>query len=506
MNASRTSALVRLCTLAAATLLVTALALSLGAVGAAAATDDDIPGTAFAVGSAVSGTVDPAADPNDVYGIHLDAGDEVRITCMPTATSSDANPKKGHLSFFAPGVPSLAGSKDFAIALYKNLWKGSYLTVYAEFEYVAPRSDTYYLRVEAAEGTFAYNLEVESTGRPPYPVADANDIPGLRQGLGSVRGVVDTRVDRNDVYAVKLLSGQPVVLSLEPTHTVDTKDRHLTGTARLSLLAPGSTSIGSYSTYNRACPEVAAFNSSSDDRDETALITYTPTSTGVYFIWIQASSVVTNFTYTLTVSGTAELPDITPPADQTFPDVDSHHPYYTAIESMADAGIIGGYLDGTFGPDNPVLRAQFAKMICGTRAIPVDESLVAPFVDLGQDDPATLYPHEYVAAAYANGITQGLTPTRYGPYEEITRAQVITMVVRAARNLRPGVLLDPPADFDCTIPDFSSTHYPQLRTAEYNGLLTGLRGFGRGWDPWARSSRGECAQILWNLMTRMVAN
>ena len=505
MNASSTSALARPCVVIATALLILALNLSFGAAVVTAAADDDIPGSAFVLGSTVGGTVDPSTDPSDVYCIHLNAGDEIRIECMPTATSSDANPKKGHLSFLAPGVPSLAGSKDFVIASYRNLWKGNFLTSYAEFEYVAPRSDTYYIRVEAAEGSFAYDLGVEYTGGPAYPTADANDIPGLPQGLGSVRGVVDTRVDRNDVYAVKLFSGQPVALSLEPTHTTDTKDYHLTGTARLSLLAPSSTSVGSYSTFSRACPEVAAFNSSSNDRDETAVITYTPTSTGVYYILIQASSVVTNFAYTLAVTGTAEVPDTAPPADQTFPDVNTGHPYFTAIEGMADAGIISGYNDGTFGPYNPVLRAQFAKMICGTLAIPVDESLVAPFSDLLPDDPATLYPHDYIAAAYLHGITQGITATDFGPYVDITRAQVITMVVRAARNLQGGVLVEPPPEFDCTIPDFSSTHHPQLRTAEYNGLLAGIQSFERGWDPWARSSRGECAQILWNLITRMAA-
>jgi len=41
-----------------------------------------------------------------------------------------------------------------------------------------------------------------------------------------------------------------------------------------------------------------------------------------------------------------------------------------------------------------------------------------------------------------------------------------------------------------------------MRIAEYNGLLTGLQGFGMGWDPWPAASRGECAQILWNVLTR----
>jgi len=45
-------------------------------------------------------------------------------------------------------------------------------------------------------------------------------------------------------------------------------------------------------------------------------------------------------------------------------------------------------------------------------------------------------------------------------------------------------------------------HGATMRTAEYNGLLEGLQGFGRAWDPWKQATRGEVAQMLWNLMTR----
>lgn len=473
-----------------------------------AATDDDVPGTSIALGDNAQGTVNPASDPNDVYGIWLDAGEEVRVKCLPTATSSNADPKEGGLWFLSPEASSLSSVDDHTIAHYANLWKGSFLTTYAEFELVVARSGTYYAWVEGTAGDFAYELDLQSTGGPSYPAADANDIPGLPQGVGAVRGVVDTRVDRNDVYAVKLFAGQQVTVTLEPTHQVgDGEDKHLTGTAWLYLLSPKSTSVSSYSTWDEVTASVGAFNSRSDDRDETAVISYAPSATAVHYIWIKASSVVTNFAYTLTVSGSAAPPDDTPPpGTPTFPDVPSTHAYFAAIEGMADAGIIGGYTDGRFGPSDPLYRAQFAKMICGTFDLSAPEGTPLPFTDLGEDDPSSLYPHQYVAAAYAAGITQGLTATSFGTYVDITRAQVITMSIRAAESLAPGTLAEPPAGFDCTVPDFSDIHYPKLRKAEYNGLLDGLTGFGESWDPWQKSSRGECAQILWSLLGKLSAD
>ena len=142
-----------------------------------------------------------------------------------------------------------------------------------------------------------------------------------------------------------------------------------------------------------------------------------------------------------------------------FSDVTTTNPYYEAIQGMAATGIIGGYGDGTFRP------------------------------------------HEYVAAAYANGITQGLTATTFGPWESISRAQVVTMVIRALQNLHPGWLLSVPGAYLNTWgTEFSPTHGPNSRIAEYNGLLAGLPLDGAANDPWAPMSRGEVAQVLWNMM------
>jgi hypothetical protein len=149
-----------------------------------------------------------------------------------------------------------------------------------------------------------------------------------------------------------------------------------------------------------------------------------------------------------------------------------------------------------------VIRQQFAKMVCGMLGITVSEGMVSPFTDMGPNDPTSLYPNDFVAAAYSRGITQGLTPTTFGPFLDISRAQVVTMVVRALKSLRPNALLAPPASFPGSLGNFSPDHAENARWAEYNGLLAGLVGFGSGWDPFQPMTRGEVAQILWNAMNK----
>ena len=75
------------------------------------------------------------------------------------------------------------------------------------------------------------------------------------------------------------------------------------------------------------------------------------------------------------------------------------------------------------------------------------------------------------------------------------------MVVRGMKTLKPGVLQTPPAGYASTLGNFDTgEHSENMRWADFNGLLTGVVGFQPGWDPWAKMSRGEVAQVLWNTM------
>ncbi len=182
-----------------------------------------------------------------------------------------------------------------------------------------------------------------------------------------------------------------------------------------------------------------------------------------------------------------------------YTDVAQTHPYAVAIADLSDRGIVAGYAGDTFRPDNPLFRAQFAKMICGAMGLVVTEATPYPFNDLGPDT-ASLYPHEYVGAAAQENIILGWADETFRPYLNVTRAAVVTMVVRAARNLHPGLLDAPPNGYLGTLGTFDPTHGPNMAWAEYNQLLEGVVGYGKGWDPWASMSRGETAQVLYNLL------
>lgn len=180
---------------------------------------------------------------------------------------------------------------------------------------------------------------------------------------------------------------------------------------------------------------------------------------------------------------------------QGFPDVEEWHPFYTPIMELADEGVVMGYANGNFGPDDNVLRAQFAKMIVRSMSLYVDETMDPPFWDLGHDDPFDLYPHEYVGVAASNHITVGTGGGRFSPWENITLAQVVTMCTRAGEQ-QYKIIPVVPANYQPPFPNFGAPHYQYARKAAYSGMFQGYYG---PWNWWQPATRGQCAFFIWRL-------
>ncbi len=186
-------------------------------------------------------------------------------------------------------------------------------------------------------------------------------------------------------------------------------------------------------------------------------------------------------------------------AQPDFTDVTPVHPFHRQVRDLASLRVIGGFDDGSVGPEKLVTRQQFAKMIVKTLALTVTGNEQPPFTDVpgGLDQTDPLYPDKYVAVCAAAGITQGTSdPTKFSPYANITRAQLITMVARSAG------LPEPPAGYTPPFGQFSADHYPWARRAMHAGLLEGLPGIGPSYDFWQRATRAEVCVLLWNLLQR----
>nr|WP_106783648.1 choice-of-anchor I family protein [Lysinibacillus timonensis] len=108
-----------------------------------------------------------------------------------------------------------------------------------------------------------------------------------------------------------------------------------------------------------------------------------------------------------------------------FKDVPTSHPYYGAISALANAGYINGFEDGTFGATQPITRNQMAIIIAKAFKLEAPANTTLPFTDV--------YPayKNQIAALFTNGITSGTSKSTFGGSSNVTRGQLAQFVVKA---------------------------------------------------------------------------
>ena len=112
------------------------------------------------------------------------------------------------------------------------------------------------------------------------------------------------------------------------------------------------------------------------------------------------------------------------PITVSFTDVAPDAWYATAVNTLASLGIVTGYGNGQFGPDDSITRAQFTTI--AMRFANLDTSGENIFTDVSEDD----WFYEFVVGAIKYGWIGGYPDGRFGPNDTITRAQVTTIVNR----------------------------------------------------------------------------
>ncbi|MCS7464859.1 S-layer homology domain-containing protein [Paenibacillus doosanensis] len=97
------------------------------------------------------------------------------------------------------------------------------------------------------------------------------------------------------------------------------------------------------------------------------------------------------------------------------------------IQSLADAGIVSGYQDGSFRPGNAMTRAELAKILVLTLGLQEKPEKSSVFTDV---EPADWY-NGYVGALIDSGITEGTSATEFSPNANVTREQLVVFFIRA---------------------------------------------------------------------------
>lgn len=114
--------------------------------------------------------------------------------------------------------------------------------------------------------------------------------------------------------------------------------------------------------------------------------------------------------------------------DNAYSDVSDTAWYAAAVSTLSKMGVISGYPDGTFRPNAPITRAEFAAMIA--RFDETAKSADTPFTDISGH-----WAENAISKAYGNGWVEGSSKTVFCPESNLTRAETATLLNRVLHRL-----------------------------------------------------------------------
>ncbi|MBD1937040.1 family 10 glycosylhydrolase [Microcoleus sp. FACHB-68] len=126
-----------------------------------------------------------------------------------------------------------------------------------------------------------------------------------------------------------------------------------------------------------------------------------------------------------------------------FSDIQTHwaRPF---IEGLRARNIISGFPDGTFRPDKPISRAEYAAVLQRAFKQPLKRQYV-PFVDVAPG----FWAASAIQQAYETEFLSGYPEQRFRPGDQITRAQVLISLVSGL-----GITVENAAGFKAKLPQF----------------------------------------------------
>ncbi|MEH2433207.1 MAG: S-layer homology domain-containing protein [Nostoc sp.] len=120
-------------------------------------------------------------------------------------------------------------------------------------------------------------------------------------------------------------------------------------------------------------------------------------------------------------------------AQTTFSDVSSNYWAAQFIQQLSQRGVIAGFPDGTFRPEEAVTRAQFAAMVNKAFQKPAQRQAIN-FVDV----PSNYWASSAIGQVYNIGFLSGYPGNRFEPNQAIPRQQVLVSLANGLEYTPSG--------------------------------------------------------------------
>lgn len=115
-------------------------------------------------------------------------------------------------------------------------------------------------------------------------------------------------------------------------------------------------------------------------------------------------------------------------ADPTFSDLLETHWAYTQINELAKEGIVVGYPDKTFKPDEKITRAEYAAM--AVKALKQQDADITDIINFS-DVPKENWAWENIQRAVRFDLIDETDDNKFRPNDAVTRAEAIELVINS---------------------------------------------------------------------------
>lgn len=185
----------------------------------------------------------------------------------------------------------------------------------------------------------------------------------------------------------------------------------------------------------------------------------------------------------------------TPMIPLPFVDVRDSHWFADSVKYCLQRGYVKGMNESAFVPDGYMTRAQFLVMLAKLDGIDLSayEGEDSGFEDV---KPSHWY-NPYVCWAAENKLTAGLTPTAFGPNDNLTRSQLARFLY--VYSEKKGIAVDGRGDLS-VFPDAASVSgwaVDSVSWAVYMGIIGGVAKDGINYlTPNGTSTRAQAAVMF----------
>lgn len=182
----------------------------------------------------------------------------------------------------------------------------------------------------------------------------------------------------------------------------------------------------------------------------------------------------------------------------TYSDIPANHWARKDLQILLNKLIIEGRTAQRFDPNQPITRAEFAEFIVRGLGLEGDADAAKVFRDLGTSSNKAAY----IGAAYKANIVAGVSEGRFEPNSLITREQMASMMVRAARAAGVEILLSRnQSDYLVSYGDYnalSAWARGDMARAVEAKIISGISGNRLG--PQNNATRAEAAVMIKRLL------